>query len=180
LLESKGFSVAKRQYKIGQRDETMYNVPLWKTWNKEVLWYNVQEFFPQFYRLYDDYIRIHFTNIQYHLQIVESNEITIVHVLHFDEKHTIPPHMEVYHLRPEVPEKGNILSFLAEDPKNPIDRRMYFIDNDYGCILDGKRFQIILMHGQPIDFMFTDSPIYALINENLTDLLQKFFRERKK
>lgn len=179
LLESKGLTVTKRQYKSGMRDENMYNVPLWKTWNKEVLWFNIKQFFSHFYQLYHDYIRIHFVNIRQHLQIVESDEITIVHILHFDEKHTIPPHMEVYHLRPEIPSKGSILTFLAEDSSNPIDRRKYFLDREFSCVIDGKRYQVILMHGQPLDFMFTDSPTYSLINENLTELLQKFFRTQK-
>ena len=73
LLESKGFTVTKRQYKTGMREENMYNVTLWKTWNKEVLWFNIQQFFSHFYQLYHDYIRIHFVNIQQHLQIPRPN-----------------------------------------------------------------------------------------------------------
>ena len=180
LLESKGIAVARRQYKIGMRDEKMYNVPLWKTWNREVLWQNVQNFYSQFYKLYKDYIRTHFLNIQQHLQILDSDETTTVHVFYSDDAMGYPPHMEIYHLRPELSEEGRVLIFRANDPDCPIDRRKYYENKDLTCIIEGKRYQVMIIQRQPLDFMFADSPVYALINEKLSDLLKKFFYERKK
>jgi len=179
LLESKGFATAKRLYITDMRDEKMYNVPLWKTWNPEVLWQNVQFFYSQFYRLYQEYIRTHFFNIQQYLQILDSKETTTVHVFYSDSTMSYPPHMEIYHLRPELPEDGRVLAFRANEPNCPIDRKKYYEDKDFTCVIEGKRYQVMIIQRRPLDFMFTDSPFYTLINETLSDLLKKFFHERK-
>jgi hypothetical protein len=179
LLESKSFNVVKRQYKTGVRDEKMYNVPLWKTWSREVLWQNVKHFYSQFYKLYKEYIRNHFFNIQQYLQILESDETTTVHVYYSDDAMSYPPHLEIYHLRPELPQEGKILIFRAGDPQCPIDRRKYYEDKDLTCIIEGNRYQVMIIQRQPLDFMFTDSPTYTLMNQTLSGLLKKFFYERK-
>lgn len=180
LLETKGSSEAKRVYKTGQFNETLYGIDFWKTWNKDVLWHNIQLFFTHFYQLYESFLDAHFPNIKQYLGIVSDEETTIVHIFHFDESHVAIPIMEVYHLRPHKKQKGQVLCYLSEDSTNPIDRKKFFINEDYSCTINGDEFEITLMHAQALDFMFTTSPTYSLINTRITEKLQEFFSERKR
>lgn len=175
LLESKGFSNIQRRYKAGQRDETMYNVDLWRTWKKEVLWNNVQLFFAEFYRLYNGYIQANFPNIEQHLRIINSNETTVVNVFYSEGNQV--PHVKICYLRPEILSEGEILTLLAEDINNPIDYNK-ILNDDWSCVFNSKRYRITQIQSQPLDFMFTDLPTYSLINYNLKEQLKVFFRKR--
>lgn len=180
LLESRGHTKIERRYKTRQRDEKLHGVDIWKTWNKEVLWYNVQLFYKDFHRLHDTYIEKHFPFIADDLQIVSSKKTTIVYIFYFDETRMTRPHMEAYHIRPNKPEKGRVLIFLAEDPNNPIDRKKFGLDRITDCSIDGKNYTIQLMHVQVLDFMFSLFPTYALINEIIAEKLKSFFRKRSR
>lgn len=176
-LEKKGFRSALRKYKISQRDETIYNVPLWQTWNKQILWENLKLFYEQFYKRYENYIGQHFPIIKDELKNIRSKEYTVIHVLYFDENRSYEPWMRVFHLRPPQYEEGKILCFLDEDPSNPIKLENLQVGK-YECEFEGKLYQISYTHGQRIDFMFEQSPTYALINSMLTDRLKKYLRKR--
>lgn len=180
LLEKKGIEVATRQYQLNQRNEEMYGVDLWRTWNKEPLSQNLKFFFQNFYRLYEAYITTHFPYISHYLNIIKNKEITLVHVFHFDDLYLGRPQMEVYHLRPEIAETGSVFCYLAEDPDNPIDREKYFSDRQLDCQINGKKYHMVRMHGQPLEFMFTDSPIYTLIKERLKEKMKDLFNKKKK
>jgi len=178
LLESKGISEAKRKYKLRQFKENMVNVDVWKTWNKDILWLNLKLFLDNFNKLYEKYVNTHFHYIKDFLLLVPSDEITIVYVLQFDEMKTVRPCIEVYYLRCSLGGKGEVLYFLEEDPKNPIDR--IGIDKNFECIINGISYEIVSIHAQTLDFMFTISPTYTLMNENLTEKIKRFFTERRR
>lgn len=179
-LERKGIRDANRKYRSDMRNESTYGVDLWKTWYKVPLWENLQLFFQNFYQFYNLFINTNFPLIKNSLQIVESEELTIVHILRFDETHSAKPYMEVFHLRPNRYKKGEIFCFLEEDPENPIDRKKYFIDKRYDCQVNGIDYEIIMMHVQVLEFMFTISPTYALINEKFNDKLKRFLYRQQK
>jgi len=178
-LEQKGITNAERKFQSGQYDSSIIGVEFWKSWNKEILWNNVQGFLQQFYRLYDTYIKTHFPYIQNSLQLIPNDETTIVYIFHFDENRIAKPFMEVYHLRPGNSQKGEILYFLAEEPNNPIDRKK-IADEEYTCTIEGIAYEVILIYVQTLEFMFKFSPTYALINDKLSMGLQKFFSEKKR
>jgi hypothetical protein len=180
LLEARNISEARRKYKLGQFNENMYGVDFWKTWNKDVLWYNVKLFLKNFHELYQDYLKTHFSFIQNSLQIIPNNEITVVYILQFDEIKKSRPCMEVYHLRCSRRGKGEVLCFLEEDPLKPIDRREFGLESKYDCTINGVFYEILQMHVQVLDFMFEISPTYALINDHLSKKLKEFFNKKRK
>ncbi|MBK8786974.1 MAG: DUF4365 domain-containing protein [Chitinophagaceae bacterium] len=178
-LESKGISDVHRLYAVNQFNNEMYGVDDWKTWYKEPVWENTKLFFKKFYELYEKYILLHFPKLKNELQIIDSPETTIVHILHFDEIEKSRPHLEIYYLRPNIPKVGEILFYLNEDPNNPIDRRRFGLECKSDCRIDGLEYNITQMHVQVLDFMFTLSPTYTLIKDTLEELLKKLFNQRK-
>ena len=82
-------------------------------------------------------------------------------------------------MRPNLPKDGEILFYLIEDPDNPIDRMRVGLENKCDCTINGTEYQITEMYVQVLDFMFTTSPTYALIKENLIENLRRLFNERK-
>ncbi len=180
FLESKGVYEAKRKYKPGQRDENIYGNEVWKAWNKQILWSNLKLFLDNFHRLYEKYLKTHFPYIQDSLAIVLNDEITIVYILQFDEIKGGRPFMDVYYLRCSISGKGEVLYFLEEDPNKPIDRIKFGIENKWDCMIDGIKYEILSCQAQVLDFMFTYSPMYTLINEKLSEKIRQFFADKKR
>lgn len=176
-LELAGVARAERKFKRGQRDEKMFGVELWKTWNKEVLWFNLKLFVNNYHRLCKKYLNTHFRQIKPALRILPRNETTVAYVMHFDEMHRSMPFLEQYFLRPVKPQMGKIFSFLVEDPNNPIDRKNMFSEDRYDFIIDGTEYRTISMRVQTLDFMFKYSPTYALINERVAEAVKAFLRK---
>jgi hypothetical protein len=180
-LEGKGFSSANRQYKQRQFDETKYRnaISFKQTWNKDILWKNAQLFFSQYYKLYDKYIETHFPHIRHLLQIIPAESKTVLCLLISDLTKG-GPYLEIYFLRPDKPAENELYFFADTDTDNPIDRRKFFLEDKWECIINGKKYHITQMHVQVLDFMFEISPTYALINKNLQEKLKRFFHEKQR
>lgn len=180
-LQNKGFNSANRQYEHGQFDETKYRnaLPFKQTWNRDILWKNTQLFFQQYYKLYDKYIETHFPHIQHLLQIIPAESKTILCLLISDETKG-GPYLEIYYLRPNKPAKNELYFFTDTDTDNPIDRKKFYLEDKWECIVKGNTYQITQMHVQTLEFMFEISPTYTLINKKLQEKLQKFFREKQR
>lgn len=179
-LQNKGFKSANRQYEQGQFDEIKWRnaIPFKQTWNKDILWKNAQLFFRQYYRLYDKYIESHFPYIQHLLQIIPAESKTILLLLIGDV--TLGgPYLEIYFLRQNKPAKNELYFFTDTDADNPIDRRKFFLEDKWECIVNNKSYHITQMHVQTLDFMFEISPTYALINKKLQEKLKKFLYEKQ-
>jgi hypothetical protein len=179
-LERAGIEKAERKFKLGQRDEKMYGVDLWKTWNKEVLWQNLKLFVDNYHRLCKKYLNAHFPQLKSALRILPKSEITVVYVMNFDETHQRRPCLEVYFLRPVKRHRGKVFSFLAEDPNNPIDRENIFSKGKYDFIIDGNEYRAISKRIQTLDFMFKHSPSYALINDRVEEGVKYFLRKKER
>lgn len=180
-LQSKGLNSANRQYEKGQFDEVKYwnAIPFKQTWNKDILWENTQLFFSQYYKLYDKYIETHFPHIQHLLEIIPGESKTVLCLLIGDVTKG-GPYLEIYYLRPDKPADNELYFFTDTDTDNPIDRRKFFLENKWECIINGKNYHITQMHIQTLDFMFEISPTYALINKMLEEKLKKFFHEKQR
>ena len=178
-LQNKGFNSANRQYEPGQFDEAKYGnaIPFKDTWNRNVLWKNIQLFFRQYYESYNKYIGTHFSHIQHLLQIIPAETGAVICLLITDEAKG-GPYLEMYYLRPDKLAENELYFFVDTDIDNPIDRKKFFLKDKYDCIINSKDYQIMEMHVQTLDFMFEISPTYALINQKLQERLQEFFRDR--
>lgn len=180
-LQNKGFNSANRQYERGQFDELKYRnaIPFKQTWNKDILWKNAQLFFSQYYKLYNKYIEAYFPHIQHLLQIIPAESKTVLYLLIGDVTKG-GPYLEIYFLRPDKPAENELYFFADTDTDNPVDRKKFFLEDKWECIINGTPYHITQMHVQTLDFMFEISPTYALINKKLREKLKKYFHEKQR
>ncbi|HTB52335.1 MAG TPA: DUF4365 domain-containing protein [Ferruginibacter sp.] len=177
FLENKGITETKRQYKKNQINRLIGSLT-WNGFTKEALWNNIKLVFQDFNHLYNLYLKTHFKHIEHTLKLSSINEhTTIIYVFYFNETHR-HPQLSAYRLNPKILEKGEIIYLLAEDPNNPIDSKKFAI-SDYKCFYNNKEYEIVHIKNIPLEFLFTFSPTYSLINEKLTEKLRGFFKEKK-
>lgn len=178
LLRKVGQTHAKRLYKLGQVNVGLIGVDYWKTWNIDVLWYNFKLFIPNFFRLYDKYIRIHFPFISEELRILPERNTTVVCIL--SNRNSSKHWIEMFFLRPVNSDVHNrVLCFKEDEPDIPFDRKSIF-DVNMKCIIEGEEFVVTVMMSHTLEFMFNFSPSYRLIKEFLGKAALRFFRKRTK
>lgn len=177
FLQSIGQNLIIRQYQSGQYNKEMFGVDFKKTWDKDILWLNTKTFFKYFFQIYETYITDHFSYLKPYLQIAES-EISIV-CIYISNVEKGGPYLELYSLRPYLPETSQHYCFFDMDPSNPIDREKFYLRNQFDCTLDGKKYQIVSMQVRPLNFMFEPSATYAFLKINLMEKFKKFFNSKK-
>ena len=179
-LEELGFEKTSRVYKENT-DQIRNPRFTWQKWGKENLLSNFRILNENFSRVYEICLNEYFQNIREYLVYPENPEHTLIHILNYQEDDSIRsrPHLETYHLRPFLWEKSKQYFYSIEDEKLPVDRDKYWNESNYEVTISDRKYQIVQLQGQPIDFMFKSSPMNEMLKIIINDRLKDFFKQRK-
>lgn len=177
LLQVNGKQDIKRIYKIGQTASS--NSPMmWNKWNKQVLTENLHTFFYRFTAIYDRYFQTNFPFLTDELNVFKEADLSIF-VLYFKETMQEEPVLEYYGLKGVGKSTKGSRFFLAEDTGNPVNRNAWYTEENRYCRFEDCDYYIYSLRNISLDFMFEASPVYALIQELLTERLGNYLNKRR-
>lgn len=178
FLEEMSIKKVERVYHLNQYDEKNFSTYIWQRWNMDVLWQNFQIFIENVHRCYDLYLSEHFWRLKKELSFSAGDHSSLAYVLNFDTEQKTEPNIELYKLRPISPMQPEIFFFVNEE--SPIDRKKYFIDREFDCVINGEPYTLVGMQGMGVEMLFKVSPIYAFIKHHLDRKLRDYFQYNSK
>jgi len=178
-LVQNGQDKIHRVYKKGQVNTGMHGVDLWKTWNTDVLWKNLEIFCGNFFDAYDLYVATHFPPIAKSLRIFRLEPFSVACLMCVSANGQSTPYLELFLLKPASGSgKRKVFCFRSDDKTIPFERKGLSFKKHY--TIEGKDYQVVEMWARELNFMFAYSPMYEFLKLNLESRVTEFFKEMSK
>lgn len=178
LLKSRGFKEIKRIYapKDYERNKERSSF-VWNVFSPEALERNLNTFFENLPRAYNNIIKANFPKLADDLPLFRGASRVIAI---FDGKEEYlssrdAPTIKLYCLRMEEPEDLKIEIYRKDSEAIPKISHENF---EKALEMDGKKYKLVLESSGILDFIYKDLPMYEFIYENLEKNMQDYFYKR--